>query len=588
MALVATVLLAVLAASIVLVIATQAINASHNESSRSDASQASAAAANAAQAFESQLQQNPYFFFSSVFSTTVNGQTYAERARVCIPTSSTIQPGSAWSVSSCGVTWNYTKASSSPTAWLQLTPPSLTNPSLQVQILATVGSTSEGLSLTFRMQGTEGYSLLSSGSIDLNTLPSQGPQAATGCPPACSSVSGSIYSGGTITLPTSSLVSLSNAQLLAELGFAASPSDPTSRYYAQSTQLGSTPPIWNIRNIVSDVITTQSLRSSLDRMSTVACPGTTPWYTATTALASSLCLQAGSTVVTSASTAATIPSNVTAYLLVFNGTAKTVTVWYTIKSINPDAACATSSCDLVTQGTTDATSTSSPGQRSFWTASGSTQLGTIPLPQSGIIATDKDVFLGTCSTSGNDTPYLVANSSCPVLSGNDPGMLVGQNITVLAGSQSNPANAWLSSSIETSPGVSFGVVASGQLIIPYWAHAPGTSSSTNQVLQGAYTAMGLGVDPSVASPITSYPAFINTTNANNVAAELDLTGSLASPDMNLSFPLFGAVVLAPQSQLISSPPPYFSDIDGRWSLASSSVLTASQVCGSGSTTCPNY
>jgi len=605
MALVATVLLCVLAATIVLIIATQAINAGHAESTRSDTAQAASAAANAKATLVSALQANPYFFYSSVFTATVNGQTYSERARVCAPTSTTIQPGSAWGLSTCGPSWNYVAATTTPTAWIQLTPPSLSNPNLVAQIFATVGSSSSGLTLTFRLNGTEQYSLWSSSSINLNQVPSAGPQQLTGCPPACSTLAGSLYTGGTMTFSSSSsaTVSLLNAQVEAEQGFTTTPNDPASRFYSQSPVSSSTPPIGNIRQVAPEVLTTQALRSSLSRDFSVACPGSgaaTPFYLSSTQTASSLCLIAGNTILTGPAATATVPAGTQAYLVILNGAAKTVSIWAT--TANPttglDTACTTAACDLLTQGATDTTNNTSPGVLSYWSQAPATLIGSnIPLPQTGVIFADHDVYLGTCS-AGTDDPFTTPNGVCPALPGSAvAGMYVGNNVTLIAGHVVNNsglyspdytsgANVYLGSSVTTASSASFGVIASGSLVLPYWSHSPGTSANSSQTLDGAYVALGIGVDPSVASPLTSFPAYVDTTNADNVASQLFINGSLAAPDINLTLPLFGALSLAGESQLNSSPPPYFTDFSGNWFQVSSAPLTAAEVCGAGALTCP--
>jgi hypothetical protein len=598
MALVATVLLVVLAATIVLVISAQAINTSHDESSSADLAAATLQAHNAAAAFESALETNPYFFYAQVFTATVGSSTYSEQARLCDQGSTVVQPGGAWSLASCGAAWTYRAPIVTPTAWLRITPPHLDSPVLTVNIMATVGSTSDGLTLTFRMNGTENYTLFSSSALDLTTLP--------GTP----TLSGPVYTPSTITVPNASSPNatslLGAAQLEAEQGFPTAPIDPSARYYAATASSSAVPPIYSIRNVVPEVLTTQSMRASFSDSYAVACPGGTPWYDTFASASSSLCLKAGSTIVTSSSgTTVIVPAAATAYMLNFATSGPNVAIWYTTRT-NPlmiDTSCAASACDLATDssagGPSDVAAGTHPGQLSSWT-----YLATVPLPETGIIFTDHDVQLGICST-GSDTPFLTPGGSCPSLSAGstDAGMDVAHSLTVLAGTPTTPANVWIGTSIFTTNNASFGAIATGQLFIPYWSHSPystatapttdPTANATTQVLDGAYAAMGYGIDPSLVSPIAPWPQSqqLYTSASQNLASSLVLNGSLAAPDLSIGTPItapaatvgpfaaFANVTLANQSQFVTAPPPYFTDFDGTWSLVATTRYTVAQACG---------
>ena len=284
-------------------------------------------------------------------------------------------------------------------------------------------------------------------------------------------------------------------------------------------------------------------------------------------------MSAGGAVRLNATTTVNVPSNATAYLLIFNGSADTVSVYYSVNPINADPNCQSAACDFVTQGQADASASplTNPGILNYWTTNGNALLGTLPLPTDGLIATDQDTYLSSCS-SGATANFAVLNATCPTLSGTAPGMLVDSNLTVAAGTPQNPADVYLDGSINVASGDTFGVVASGSLYLPYWAHAPGTSTET---LDGAYTALGFGVDASTPA-IASFPSSVgaDSTNADDLAAALNVVGALATPNLSLTLPFsyFTNTALSPSPTLDAASPPYYTNFNGTWEQATDSTL----------------
>jgi hypothetical protein len=558
-ALVVTVLLLAVAATIVLALAAEAITSSRTSASEANNAVAVNLTANAEAALTSALQNNPYFYLSGVFTDSVSGELYSENARVCLPTGALVEPGQAWSVSECGTTWAYSSPTTTPNASIEITSPSLSNPDLVVNIEGTAGGDSSAIQLSYHLVGPEHYTLWSSSNLDLTQLSSG------------ASLSGSIYSSGEITPPTNSGL-LSGAQLEAEQGFTTTPTDASVRYYAQNTT-SATPPVEDIRDVAPEVLTTQSLQSSLQEINTLACPGTTPWWNANNDTVSSLCLGAGANVRLNATTTLKVPTNVTAYLLIFNGSTNTVSVYYSVNQIDADPNCQSAACDFITQGQADASATplTNPGILNYWTTNGNALLGNLPLPADGLISTDQDTYLSSCS-SGASATFAVLNATCPTLSGSAAGMLINDNITVAAGSATTPANVYVDGSVHVTTGDTFGVVASGSLYLPYWAHTPG---ATTETLDGSYVALGKGVDQGV-SAIQSYPSAVGSdaTNPDDTAGNLNLVGSLVTPDLSLTLPFsyFSNINLSSSSTLVTTAPPYYTNFNGTWDLAGSVTL----------------
>ena len=626
MALLATVLLTILAATIVLAIATQAVLSSKNESIRSDASQATRAALDAQHSIESQLQADPYFYFKTI--------SPLERARICNPAKTSsgttiaptnIQPGSSWPLATCGTSWGYTRPTTLGTidgasVEVDIIPPSSAAPTLGVRIFATYGNDSDGLNLTYRINGSERFTVYSSSDLDINPLTSLGG----------SSLLGTTYTGGTMFLPSPVALTptssppytpplTGNSQLEAESGFSpAPPAASPARYYSTTTipAGGSSAQVRSIRNVTPEKLTTDSLRSSATRIHNLACPGGSPNLYASQA-PTSLCLVAdGSTAYPYVDNAAhsgsgttTIPSNTTAYMMIFAGdasppsginAANTVDIYATTDTLLPPGGCLVA-CDLTRVAATDAATGNFPGRFGYWSPK---FLGTFVIPQSGVIYADHTVYLSQCSSALSPTPFLSPGTACPALSNGSSGtagMVVGASTTVLAGTPSSPADIYISGPISTAPGVSFGAVASRSILIPYWSRAPAlvaatpppftTITATNLSVSGAYTALGYGIPPATAA-IQTFPSSVDTTNAHNLATQLTFTGSLAAPSINLGFNMFGQVSLSGSTQLSSQSPPYFTDFDGRWSNVASARYTAAQACAAANQTvgrtCSNY
>ena len=616
MALVTTVLLLALAATIVVVIATQSIDSNQVEANRSALSSSQAAAQNAEAALQAALQANPYFFYSSVFSATINGQTYSERARVCPTNSATIQPGSAWSLASCGPYWTYTDPATAPTAWIELTPPSISHPQLGVHIMATVGGVSSGLSLQLAMNGSEQYSLYTPSNLDVTVAPNG------------STLSGSIYTAGALysqlgqavgSTATQNNTSFSNAQVEAESGFYGAagspenPADPASRYYAQTPNTSLTPPIRDIRSVVPQVLTASAFQSSLANDYSVACPGGTPFLLTATQTASSLCLKPGATVLGAAGNQLTVPANAAAFLILTNPGAKSLSVWYSTTLPHPDQYdCVTNGfCDFGTEASADYASMltggtitrpgTNPGIFPFWTTYPNGFLGNLAIPQTGLVFSSNSVYLSACSTAASPTAFANTDSqnfdaTCPAINGSSsPGMEVPYSMTILAGTATSPADIWIDGSINTDQGVSFGAVASGSIYLPYWSHTPGTSSNANLNLSGAYSALGFGTDPTLNATVQPYPnlGFVDTSalTPDNQAGTLNITGSLAALNLDLSFQTeFSSLSANWLTQFNTAPPPYFTTFSGQWVTMSQSTLTPQQGCAAATTAlnCAGY
>jgi Tfp pilus assembly protein PilX len=588
-ALVATVLITIIAASVALVITTQSIQASRTASNQSDSTLATQAAGDAQRTIETWLEASPYAYLATL--------SPFEDARVCVG-GSVIQPGAAWPLATCGTSWTYeqpsnlssgaTQNSSTTLNTLdgaiiqaQIQPPSSASPLLTVNITALYGEYSAGLTLTYKMSGAEGFTVFSSSNLYLDDL-------ASGCTQVCSNLTGSFYTDGTLFLPSSSDVATSsNTQLESEDGFSPAPSSSsTALYYSTdpAPASGGTAAIGNIRSVTPSQLTLSSLRAGVARNTAIACPGGNPTTYSSDGALTALCLSPGAQIPavydpsTSSSGTVTVPT-ATAYLFVFDDSSQpdhapnTVAIYDATSTITPAGNC-TGSCNLLSVSAGQVAANQSPGQYSFWS---SNLLGVFTLPRSGLIFSPVDSYLSLCDSassdpSGTSPAWATYNGTCPAIStgSTQSGMTVGQSTTIIAGTDSAPANIYVSGSIHHAPGVSFGAIATGSVILPYWSRPPGTQAQASLTLAGAYTA--LGYDASSTNAVTTFPATADTTIADNVATSLALSGSFAGSSVDLSYDIFAQASLSGSAQLAMEPPPYYADFSGTWTLISQNVL----------------
>jgi hypothetical protein len=570
-ALISTVILTIIAAAIVLVITTQSIEAGRTASNQSDSQTAQTALTDARVTLASWLQTDPYAMLTSV--------SPLEDARVCLD-GTVVQPGGAWPLSQCGTSWTYETPSNlsssnsinastllnavdNSVVQAQLQAPSAASPFLRVRLTAQYGHYNAAQLLTYRMQGSESYTVYDASALHLDQL-------ASGCSSACSSLTGTLYSDSTIYLPTSSAASVgSTTQLESESGFSPGPPSGTGAfYYDTSPQVGSsgTAAIGNIRSVSPSQLTVAALRSAAIRNSNFACPGSNPTTYPTDNALTALCLTTGTNIparynpATSSAGTVTVPSGVTAYDFVFgdagqaSASPNTVAIYYSTSTLTPAGNCSVS-CDEISASASQVAANQNPGEYSFWSP---TLLGVFTIPRSGLLYSPVDAYLSLCASASQNNPWTTLNGSCPARTSGyaTAGMVVGQSATVIAGSALAPANVYISGPVTQAPGVSFGAVATGAVIVPYWSRPPGTASLA---VQGAYTALGYNANSGPA--VETYPASVDASIADNVASSLVFTGSIAGPSVNLGLNMFSQVS-----------PPYYTDFSGTWTLTSQVVV----------------
>lgn len=574
-------LLSAVAASIALVLIHAALASGRNTADLSAVRAAGEDVAAAQASFEQSLAANPSFFYSSVWSDPADGAS--EAARVCTagPDSGTdIQPGSSWPAS-CGDSWTYAAPSTRPLVEAEIIPPGLGQATLSVRFAAVVGSAASGQVVTYRYGATGRLSVYSAETLPLAAL-------------GTATLSGIVYSGQQIELPTSSAVNVSGATLAAEGGFVGSTSGTTASLYEANPPSGTTgtsgtPTIGNIRTLLPTPASLSSLAAEVTRLQALGCPGAAPAALphstdAAGPLVTSLCLAKGASVLPdNASTPVTVPADTEAYLLAFGHTptatgfgtgsqnATTVDV-YTSSSQDTVAAGGCSiRCSPIALAAKEASSGSSPG---VLPASGATGyhwrfLGTFDLPASGVIATDAETDIGSCGAA-----FLTANS-CQTITPETPGATgILSSLTVVAGTLTSPADVYFDGPV-VSDGGTLGVVATGDVVLPYWSHPEEGALQ----IDADIAALGLDhrQDPQ-ASALVAYPAQLppqSSPSDPNYASKLALSGTLAAPALDLELPGYAATSYSPGSA--ATPPPWMGGFSASFRPAGVAPMTPAQL-----------
>lgn len=499
-----TVLVSVIAASIAIGLVRLVLVSSGESAGRISLDNASDAARTVREQTEATLRENPLSPYTTVLAD--------EADRICGPTGAKVTAGSAWPAN-CGTTWTYDAVPASRVSWVQLVLPGPGRPALQLMAFGRSGGVTTGFVDTLISGGRSRPSVFSGAALDLATL---------GSTPSSVSLPGTVYSNGTLSW---SGADTSASLLASEDGFAPTPSGAAPGTLASRRFAGPDPdndaatPISAIRSWQPTPLSGAELRSSATALKTLACTGGTPvaFTTGSTRRSSSLCLSAGYAVRTSSGSNITAPA-ASQWLLIPNATAsgtgmtsETVDVYYVTGETFAAGASNCSGCDLAAAvddqldpEREDGPLPPHPGFSSTWT-----MLGTFDLPASGVIYTDADTSFGHCGGGFRDGTCTTWGSSP------QPGARVTESFTLVAGSLDSPANVYLAGPVSAGNGARPTLLATGRIIVPYWSRPAGGSLSVTADL------VTLSSSSISTLPVTA------PTSTSNTADGLYISGTLA-------------------------------------------------------------
>lgn len=542
-ALLATVAISVIASVAAMVVITLTLDSTRAESTTLNRMEAIEAIESAQTRFEEELLVAPLFFYTSVFDL--------ERARVCVvDESQVVQPGSAWP-RECGTTWEYVQADDPGDVRLEISPPSNSDPRLMVRILSNIGGYEIGIEATYALDSTARYSLYSQEDLDLSVLPHE----------TASSVAGEVYSGGTIALPQWELTS-SSGVVSAEDGFPRAPEESPYganpvRFYGGIEDIAGDVAVYDIRELYPVEPEVVGMRASFASVVDLACQGEVALVDGA---ATRFCLRAGDQLVNGSGDLVDVPEGASSYLVLPGaGASAGVLVYWSGKTSEAPATCG-GGCDLASDSGTSIAAGTHPGDASFWTL-----LGEFPEPVGGVIHTDRDTHIGLCGGA-----FVEVDGSCTAWDAGG-GVEIDSHLTIVVGTLVEPADVWLSGPVRVASGASFGAVASGRTLLPYWARTAGSDG----IVEGAYTALGVGVS---GDSVAVWPAVIE--EGGNAGGVLRIKGGFAGTSIDTEFALYDSIVLTNFDRHWTAPPPLYPSATGEWRVVHQRRLTSVEVCGS--------
>lgn len=546
-----TVLLSIAAASIAYAIARQTVMSTRATVTRVDSATAQAASQKVLSRIEAQLQANPAGFLTKVLDD--------ERARVCASgpnAGTTYQPGSDFP-STCGTFWTYAAPTSLGSTSIELLTPTPADPSLHVRVLSRASTLDDGFDARYSLDGGRRWVWSSTGDLALNSV----------SPSSSVVVDGGVYAATGITGAASSSLTLKSGSTLATDATALTPSViPGVTWYGPTANLSAITATQDVRALQRSTMTSGSLASAASFLQDVACPAASGVnYTAadlalTTSNAdgfsSHLCLQAGTSLATSASTKATpaqvtVPSDVKGYMLITDApSVGMVSVFATTDTIDLSASSALACSPRPSCANALMNAHTHPGQKSYWTNDPNRFLGAFRLPVSGVIFADADVFLGVCSSDRNE---YVLGEVCSVQSGVEPGMTMSSPLTVVAGTLRDPKKVVVNGTIHTRTQGQLAAVATDKVVFPYWL-----SGANSQAVVAAHL-MAVGSSSS-SSSLTTFPTSVS---ASDRFSNLVVNGSLTGQSLTLGNAL-ATTVTYKQAVDSRSLAPWFGGSDATW------------------------
>ncbi|AXV10229.1 hypothetical protein DVS28_b0489 (plasmid) [Euzebya pacifica] len=279
-------------------------------------------------------------------------------------------------------------------------------------------------------------------------------------------------------------------------------------------------------------------------------------------------------------------------------TSSAVRIRWRTDGTEPDGNDCATACDLTRVSASAANDGVHPGTEAFWDPAGTGADEVVVWPPStGVVVSPTDTYLGWCDD------HLDRTGSCDFdLDGNaNPSVDWVDPLTIIAGTVAHPANLWIGNSQVAD--VPLGLVATGDLVMGYWARQP----YADLLVEAHGTALGLGDAsgrvvaisnfPSLRatlpyangvatwpSPIRTAPAVVctpadnNALCAENVAAELRWVGSIAAPNLRLDSNAFDRTVLIPTPASVDTPPPMYPSADPRWRTLTTAPYSAHSAC----------
>lgn len=601
--LIATVLLSVLAATIALVVIRSTVLSTRAEAVRTDYGRATVLADQIRADFERELAKDSTFYTKYLFSYERPRQCTASPLPVELTTdngwvvANTNLSDKAWPLE-CGSQWLYPVNSSPLVDWnpsdnllrAEISPPQGPGAPLTLRALAAVGNAEAGVKVTYGRDSAGAWTVYSGSNLNLEkTL-----HADSSSPSVVFGPQASAYTTGVMRLPSGG-VDVSRDRLAAEKGFVGRSGDSSTKLYTNQPVDGSTISNFGsqqklsgfdqLRTLTGQPLSMQGLRASISGLESLACPTDTKTaanLTITEADNSSadsssfLCLRSGYTVVNTDGDPLSVPAARAWMVLPSTVANKSVLqVYYTDTVLANSDRCVLSGCKPRQLAASDAIAGRNPNS-ALPTSPSVTDvnygkpwkmLGTFYYPSTTVVSTGADTYLGRCGGFYNEVCDAADNL-----------WSFKKSVSILAGSQSAPADVWFSGNVladdytnlaDPQP-LPVGIVATGSVVVPSYA-APENEILTTQAF---IMAAGFGK----ANKTTD--VYGSPSGPSSEKMFWHITGSLAAPRLGAVDGVASIKAMSPTpSSGAISVPPVFPSFTNSMVVTSALNLSSRDVCG---------
>lgn len=472
-----------------------------------------------------------------------------EAPRVCVTTDpqTVVAPGDPWP-SSCGSVWGYEPTEDAESV-VHLYPPTPESPLLRATVAVRTGAAQSGQTLLFSPGGRYRPFLFDSGNLALADL-SQG---------AMSALSGTAYTPKRMNADgLDSSYTLTDGFLVAEEGFETTVSEDITAFSSRP-DVDQNPAVYSSQSVFPDPIPASALTGPVDTLSDLFCPSAGAPPAVVEDRPVYLCLKPGGVLVSVDNTVATLPSDVPAVLVIPGAQAGTIEVLRAPSLPAPLTQC-TAACPTpapanplqvaLWQASSGPNAGGHPGFSDFWKP-----VATVAMPHSGVVVSKVDTYVGLCGASFTGQP------ASPCAESEFPG-----GLTLTVGSSSQPANLTIAGPV-SSQGAPIAAVVSGRVVVPHYAHAPGSPLTAEISLLVA----GTGAADS-APAVYSWPQDPVT----GAGGQFTLAGALLAKNADLDLTQFSSFRMDTTSLAVDSLPPMFPSPSLTWTPLSAHRLVAEQ------------
>lgn len=449
------------------------------------------------------LSASPYAFLSTVLP--------GEPDRVCATTtpSTTVAADESWD---CGASWEYATPLPTTGTWLQIQPPTAQRPTLRVSYHSATPPATETVSYLPDQVGVFTAQSTSAG-LNLGTF---GPDAT---------VVGGLYARDALTVPgaitPSASVTLASGDHVV--------GDPGDAYvYTPATS----PPLSRLLSAPGDAV----VGDTIDGLRVIGCPGYDPVLVGDAP--SHLCLDPGRDVLLTTGVLATLPADTHSVLLRTHPSTGLLEVRYRTTAPNIAVGANDPVPDVLSDANARVAAGTYGGVADAWTS-----LGTVAVPDSGLIASTVDTWVGLCNATSPSNGFMQpATGTCATT-------FLPEGTTVVAGNQAEPRDVWLSGPVD---GKRVAVMAAGDVVLPWFSNTVTSRVDAEESVNNVSIATG--------GALTAFP-----TSAVSTANSTELTGLVIAPHVSFDWdPWTADSQFNLAGGMSTHPPTWFPGTSLRW------------------------